>query len=456
MNAQLLREKLQSELVSFGVLNTTHKTLPAYLVKLGLPNLPPPEGLSKAQLIELNLAAVADADLPQVAGNYLNAHCPHATTRNTIQDILWEGWRPEIPKRFRRELARAVRNPLFQNAAEFLNLLGRLWLVDTDPFDSFFGSRGSQSLRARIEKHLIQNPDDWDAERLFEELGAFGASDRRFALFLEGLASADVLSDVAAQNVFVGSVNGVLRSCGVELRETGADGGYPVFQIVALHTGVPGALKNLIFASSVKPDLRLTDAINNNVEVVTNIDKVLIYDRAIREEGLTWAHLQDWWASTNHLADPAEAKRSLYDRLLGCLPATSPPQRFFHLSYFRLFRGRIPLLPALLPEVWLHWDPQTAKQRGPDALLRSRMDFLMLLPNRVRVVLEIDGKQHYSADDGRADVKRYAEMVYADRDLKLSGYEVFRFGGGELGDQAQADRVAAGFFPPLFERFGVK
>ncbi len=74
---------------------------------------------------------------------------------------------------------------------------------------------------------------------------------------------------------------------------------------------------------------------------------------------------------------------------------------------------------------------------------------------RCRPRAVVDGKQHYSAEDGRADVKRYAEMVYADRELKLSGYEVFRFGGGELGDQAQADRIATGFFPSLFERFGV-
>ncbi|MFB7225150.1 hypothetical protein [Streptomyces sp. NPDC056227] len=29
--------------------------------------------------------------------------------------------------------------------------------------------------------------------------------------------------------------------------------------------------------------------------------------------------------------------------------------------------------PALLPEVWLHWDPKTVEERGPEALLRSRM-----------------------------------------------------------------------------------
>jgi len=53
--------------------------------------------------------------------------------------------------------------------------------------------------------------------------------------------------------------------------------------------------KNLIFASSVKPDLRFSDAINNDVEVVTNQDKVLIYDRQVGVGGLSWQELQDWW-----------------------------------------------------------------------------------------------------------------------------------------------------------------
>lgn len=54
------------------------------------------------------------------------------------------------------------------------------------------------------------------------------------------------------------------------------------------------------------------------------------------------------------------------------------------------------------------------------------------MPQGVRVVIEIDGKHHYSDATGIADVQRYAQMVRADRELKLAGYEVFRFGAAEL------------------------
>lgn len=152
---------------------------------------------------------------------------------------------------------------------------------------------------------------------------------------------------------------------------------------VSVARGVRASPKNLIFASQIKPDLRFRDAINNDVETVTNTEKVLIYDRPIGAEGLCWKALQDWWSDRESVTGEV-AKRTLYKRLLESLPDNSPPQRTFFESYFRHFQQAIPSLPALLPEVWLHWDPKTAKERGTEALLRFRMDFLMLLPNSVR------------------------------------------------------------------------
>lgn len=42
------------------------------------------------------------------------------------------------------------------------------------------------------------------------------------------------------------------------------------------------------------------------------------------------------------------------------------------------------------------------------------MDFLILFSNSVRVVIEVDGQQHY-ADGDIANSKKYAGMVAADR-----------------------------------------
>lgn len=77
------------------------------------------------------------------------------------------------------------------------------------------------------------------------------------------------------------------------------------------------------------------------------------------------------------------------------------------------------------------------------------MDFLMLLPNRQRVVIEVDGAHHFSRD-GKPSLAVYADMVSADRDLRLSGYEIYRFGANELVGDGAPD-VIARFFERLLK-----
>jgi very-short-patch-repair endonuclease len=83
------------------------------------------------------------------------------------------------------------------------------------------------------------------------------------------------------------------------------------------------------------------------------------------------------------------------------------------------------------------------------------MDFLLLLPHRVRIVIEVDGKHHYCDGEGRGDVDRYAAMMHADRDLRLAGYEVFRFGAAEL-MSSEADLLVKNFFEALFKRHAIR
>jgi len=59
------------------------------------------------------------------------------------------------------------------------------------------------------------------------------------------------------------------------------------------------------------------------------------------------------------------------------------------------------------------------------------MDFLLLLSHQRRVVLEVDGQQHYSVD-GKPSPQRDAEMVAEARRIRLEGFEVYRFGGWEF------------------------
>jgi hypothetical protein len=241
-------------------------------------------------------------------------------------------------------------------------------------------------------------------DHLFEELGAYACSDRRSLLCLEGLVSSDVQPDVEEQRKFANVLNSPLQQCQNELQITGDEGGYPVYTAVAVGKGVKASVKNLIFASPHKSDMRFRDAINNDFEVVANQDQVLIYDRPTGSGGLAWQELQDWWAE-KHPSEVETAKRTLYFRLRDSLPENSPPEKLLFESYFRRYTDAIPALPALLPEVWLYLNPKTAPDRGNDALLSFHMVFLMPLQNGVRIVIEMDGKHHYSDSSERGDPK---------------------------------------------------
>ncbi len=235
-----------------------------------------------------------------------------------------------------------------------------------------------------------------------------------------------------------------------ELRETGQDGANRCSP--SPRPARPAASRRTS-SSRRRPglDIRITDVINNDIEILSDPDKVLVYDRPTHE-GVLWRDLQAWWRETPQLADDGKAKAALYKRLRSCLPANSPLQRNLFDIYHHIQGNDLPGLPALLPEVWLHWDPKAARERGPEAMLSFRMDFLLLLPHGHRVVLEVDGATHYSTD-GRPDPAVYAKGACADREVKLARYEVFRFGATELKDLRSADPMLRQFFTSLFRQF---
>ena len=454
-----LRELVRSAALTIPC---THDDLGGKCVALGLPD-PPREAepgsersLSKRERIEWSLARMADEDVPVVAGRMLDGrplNVLDAAARNAVEDILWAGQGAlEIPRRTRRDIARALDlDDITVKGERFMALLDRLWVLGGDPFAFLAG--GAASLRGQIEQHVLRNPGDWSAEYLFDKLGAIdSAGDARFARFLEGLASASVVPDEDAQRRVVAAVNPHLRVIGAELRETGQDGGYPVFTVTSARAA-PGQPKYLIFASQARPDIRIADVISSDIEILSDPDKVLAYDRPTHE-GVLWRDLQGWWKRTRELASDDEAKGTLYKRLRDSLPGNSPPQRNLFDIYHLIYRDDLPGLPALLPEVWLHWDPKTASERGPQAMLNFRMDFLLLLPHSHRVVLEVDGKTHYSTG-GRPDPAVYARGARADRELKLARYEVFRFGATELQEPSDAEPMLQQFFADLFRQFDV-
>lgn len=294
---------------------------------------------------------------------------------------------------------------------------------------------------------------------LLDAYGFNGWPDKRVFQFLEHLVHPRVRQG-EEQREWVELVNQTIAVDGYHLVETGTISGRPVFSVHRMTRGVQGQPKNLIFASTgPKPELGFSDAINNDIVILRNEEHCLVYSERIGDEGLRWEDLVAWWAALHDETPKArEIRKALGRRLLASLG--SPAEKRFFEAYFRTFATMLGQnLPALVPQVYLHYDPLTfrqlqARSEGKRFTIQ-RMDFLMLLPERVRIVLEIDGQQHYATgtqDSSRPSPRTYAETVKADRRLRLVGYEVYRFGGYEFRDDTSAEDTVREFFSELFRR----
>lgn len=287
--------------------------------------------------------------------------------------------------------------------------------------------------------------------------------DKRVGQFLEMLVHPTVRRG-DAQADWLQFINALIAADGHVLVESERVSGHPAYTLRRFDMGVVGRPKNLIFGSTgPKPLLGFRDAINNDVVVLEHAEHCLFYEAPISDDGLRWEDLVGWWTKTQAgNADDGEARKSLGKRLLASIG--SPPEKRLFASYFHRWAPALGVrLPALLPQVYLHYDPATVKElhaRGHEKrFLLQRMDFLMLLPHRVRVVIEVDGQQHYSTDDGgppRPSPAVYAETVRGDRDLRLAGYEVYRFSGHELHTEERTATIVTEFFSRLFQRHRVK
>ena len=383
----------------------------------------------------------------------------------------------EMTQHGEHRVSQLVRKDVLQALNQVDRLFGDRPILDT--LERVVGSQavGGEQLNqllgtkyaGPITQHYIRN-DDWSHSQLLEYCGLLECPQTTFFRLIDAVLDPMVRRD-QEQSDLANAIAVCLQRDGFTVKAISWQSGYPVFGVTRAAAGVLGSMKNLIFASiGQKPELVFRDAVNNDVEIVKNADKVLIFDQPLPSGLLSWAQLQAWWGDTMKITDEAEAKRTLFLRLQQSVKETdSPGEYLLFRTYYEHF-GRIDPghRPALLPQVYLHYDPYTRRERGLEQVLaRQRMDFLMLLASGVRVVLEIDGQHHYGDEEPepgghyRASASKYAAMAAEDRRLRLSGYEVYRFGALELvpkGSQrmhVEATTMVVGFFNALFKRHGL-
>jgi len=322
------------------------------------------------------------------------------------------------------------------------------------------------TLKEDVDQHYIRNPEDWNHFDLLEKCGALKCSQARFFGLIEKTLD-PIVRNAEEQTQIAETLNGLLKPDGFRVTVVKQISGRPVYGVERIASGVAGSAKNLIFASiGEKPELIFRDAINNDVEIRKHADKCLIYDRPLLS-GLKWVTMAAWWQQREGLPDLAAARKALGERLMRSVELTTSPGEYsIFRTYYEAFAQKLgDDLPALIPQVYLHYDPLTARQRGDEKVLeRQRMDFLLLLDGNIRVVIEVDGKQHY-AEGEKASPRLYAALVAEDRRLRLAGYELYRFGASEFEDAMLDDdrytvgpltrRLVTEFFEKLFTRHGI-
>lgn len=420
---------------------------------------------SKRLYVKNRLVGLKEQELLQIAANVLKEVDDTALVDMVSEMTVHAEHR--ITDITRRDVLKSLNglDTLFGDVGLFegLNIVSAEQLAN-DGIDSYFDFL--PTLAKEIEQHYIRN-DDFSNEELLIRCGALTCSQSRFFALIEKLLD-PVVRRGEDQAHLANALNDVLKADGFNAVVVREQSGHPFYAVQRLAAGVTGTPKNIIFASiDTKPDLYFTDAINNDISIRNETD-ALIYDRFLTDSGLLWSTMVEWWRQREGLTNPTDAQRALYRRLVLSVEATSSPGEFTLFdTYYREFPKVLgDQLPALIPQVYLHYDPRTMKERGSDpVLLRQRMDALLLLDRNVRIVIEVDGKQHY-ADGEKASTAKYGAMVAEDRRLRLAGYELYRFGGAEFKDATlyarkytigpMAKQVAINFFQQLFEKHHIK
>lgn len=326
------------------------------------------------------------------------------------------------------------------------------------------------STESDISRHMDRF-DDWDFSFLFNTILELDkVTDEDFIYFCE-----EYVSPIFSRRRFVeedeewvdisqeciDAINRGLENVGLSLQKSDVIAGKIKYKAVPINQGVQEPIKNIIFAAKYKPDIVLDDALANDIKIV-NANGALVYDQGIPPEGISWELLKNWY----ELLEIDNTEKGMAELFYNCLD--SEPERLFFKAYIDYLKKHGKHIPALIPQVYMYYDPKTKKQREWQIFEHQKMDFMMIIAPTQRVVFEIDGSQHYSEDDivpgtqykHYASPIRYAEMMKAHRDMVLAGYDVYRFGGrefwlnGSITEKTVISNISD-FFDMLFDKYHV-
>lgn len=381
--------------------------------------------------------------------------------RELTRRIILEECDPEFVKRVDPymnddffSISMITRRKIINWLSEQLSIEGKLRIDEMlslswnlECIQSAFGNNNADE---DILQHMVRN-DDLNYKEMFEViLNVMYVSDKKFIDLIQSIVHPRVRTDIE-QKIYVDELNKFLIKDGYKLINTKFISGEKIFTIEKISQGTHEKIKNLIFAAyGTKPDIVIEDSLTNNIKIIGDEDKCLVYTLPISNEGVSWHDLVTWWNNGNETYE-LNVEQELFKRLEISLDS-EPEKLFMKIYYNNLHRLNNNKLPALIPQIYCHYDPKSARMRNGQIYVHQRMDFLLLISNNRRVVIEIDGKQHYSVGD-KSSPELYSKMAEDDRKLKLYGYDVFRFGGFEFVNDSGIKKKIIRFIQDLYNYY---
>lgn len=241
---------------------------------------------------------------------------------------------------------------------DMIDFLKRIWDLDNMPSTD----RRVKSASEDICQHIEIN-SDWDIDYLLiTYLKLQHCEMSIFIKFLEEIVH-PIVRDEDEQLKIINEIDNYLVRDGYKYEKVSEISGYGVYKVRHINEGVNEKIKNLIFsADGPKLEIVIEDALTNNIRIVKNQDYCLVYDKPISINGLTWNEMAEWWKDKNQLDKEKieDIFNSLYTRLRSSLNGIE--RQFFYYYYDIYYPILKEKLPALIPQVYLHYDPYTLKQ----------------------------------------------------------------------------------------------
>lgn len=334
----------------------------------------------------------------------------------------------------------------FYGRLGLLGFLERIWNLDLMPSSD----NRAKNAKEDILLHMVIY-NDWEFKYLlFDYLDLVSEREQIFFSFLENCLHPLILEETHSIKLLP-FFNEILLADGYKLERSSKLLDKPVYKVVKIGTqkGCKPPINSLIFAGSyLNPGMNIKTA-NPNIS-----EDYLVYDQPIERHGLWWQDLIDWWKVIKEGDTTSDLESSLHNRLYQSL--TSEAERLLYNTYFGCFKKLFEnAIPALLPQVYLYYIPYSLCQlAGERQISRQQVDFLLLLSDQDRIVIEVDSKQRYSQEN-QTSPKLYSEIVSEDRRMRLLGYEVYRFSDYELQEKT-GEALVEEFFRQLFERHSIE